>query len=112
MIVVDDVVDDHGTREIATAYLKYLYTKEGQKIAGKHHYRPRDPQVAVQYQDQFKKIPLVTIQDFGGWDKAQAKHRSTLTSRAGPSASRRTQGFVVGRALCALNAKVRKDLRR
>jgi sulfate/thiosulfate transport system substrate-binding protein len=72
--VVDDVVDDRGTREVATAYLKYLYTKEGQEIAGKHHYRPRDPQVAAQYHDQFKKIPLVTIQDFGGWDKAQAKH--------------------------------------
>ncbi|MGH8501715.1 MAG: sulfate ABC transporter substrate-binding protein [Gammaproteobacteria bacterium] len=72
--VVDDVVDDHGTREVATAYLKYLYTKEGQEIAGKHYYRPRDPQVAAQYQDQFKEIPLVTIQDFGGWDEAQAKH--------------------------------------
>ncbi len=72
--VVDDVVDDRGTREVATAYLKYLYTKEGQEIAGKHYYRPRNPQIAAQYKDQFKEIPLVTIDDFGGWDEAQTKH--------------------------------------
>ena len=67
-------MDDRGTREVATAYLKYLYTKEGQEIAGKHYYRPRNPQIAAQYKDQFKEIPLVTIDDFGGWDEAQTKH--------------------------------------
>jgi len=72
--VVDEVVDDHDTREVATAYLKYLYTKKGQEIIGKHFYRPRDPQVAAQYKDQFPQIPMTTIADFGGWDKAQAKY--------------------------------------
>jgi len=72
--VVDDVVDDRGTREVATAYLKYLYTKEGQEIAGKHYYRPRNTKVAARYKNQFKEIPLVTIEDFGGWDEAQTKH--------------------------------------
>jgi sulfate/thiosulfate transport system substrate-binding protein len=71
--VVDEVVDDHDTREVATAYLKYLYTKKGQEIIAKHFYRPRDPQVTAQYKDQFPKIPMTTIADFGGWDKAQAK---------------------------------------
>lgn len=72
--VVDDVVDDHGTREVATAYVEYIYTKEGQEIAGRHFYRPRDAEVAARYKNQFKDIPLVTIEDFGGWDEAQAKH--------------------------------------
>ena len=72
--VVDDVVDDRGPREVATAYLKYLYTEVGQEIVAKNYYRPRDRQIAARYQNQFKKIPLVTIHDFGGWDKAQAKH--------------------------------------
>jgi sulfate transport system substrate-binding protein len=72
--VVDDVADSHGTTEVATAYLKYLYTKEGQEIAGKNYYRPRDPQVAAQYKDQFVDVPMVTIKDFGGWTAAQKKH--------------------------------------
>ena len=74
--VVDQYIDQHGTRQVAEAYLKYLYSKEGQEIAAKHFYRPRDPQVAARYAKQFTNIPqLVTIDAvFGGWTKAQATH--------------------------------------
>jgi sulfate/thiosulfate transport system substrate-binding protein len=74
--VVDQNVDQHGTRKAAEEYLRYLYSKEGQEIAAKHFYRPRDPAIAAQYANQFQKIPqLVTIDAvFGGWTKAQATH--------------------------------------
>jgi sulfate/thiosulfate transport system substrate-binding protein len=74
--VVDENVDQHGTRKVAEEYLKYLYSKRGQEIAAKHFYRPRDPAVAAQYAAQFANIPrLVTIDDvFGGWTRAQATH--------------------------------------
>jgi sulfate/thiosulfate-binding protein len=74
--VVDQNVDQHGTRKVAEEYLKYLYSKQGQEIAAKHFYRPRDPQVAAQFAAQFANIPrLVTIDEvFGGWTKAQAIH--------------------------------------
>jgi sulfate/thiosulfate-binding protein len=74
--VVDQYVDQHGTRKVAEAYLSYLYSAEGQEIAAKHFYRPRDPQVAGRYAKQFPSIPrLVTIDAvFGGWTKAQATH--------------------------------------
>jgi sulfate/thiosulfate transport system substrate-binding protein len=74
--IVDQNVDQHGTRKVAEEYLKYLYSKEGQEIAAKHFYRPRDPQVAARYARQFAAIPqLVTIDAvFGGWTKAQATH--------------------------------------
>jgi len=74
--VVDQNVDQHGTRKVAEEYLKYLYSKEGQEIAAKHFYRPRDTDVAVRYAKQFPDIPqLVTIDAvFGGWTKAQATH--------------------------------------
>jgi sulfate/thiosulfate-binding protein len=74
--VVDQNVDQHGTRKVAEEYLKYLYSKQGQEIAAKHFYRPRDPAVAAQYSAQFAKIPqLVTIDAvFGGWTRAQATH--------------------------------------
>ncbi len=73
--VVDKVVDKHGTRKVAEAYLNYLYTPEGQEIAGKNFYRPRLPEVAKKYEKQFPKINLFTIDDvFGGWKKAQEKH--------------------------------------
>ena len=76
--VVDQYVDQHGTRKVAEAYLNYLYSNEGQEIAAKHFYRPRDPQVAARYAQQFPNIPrLVTIDTvFGGWTKAQATHFS------------------------------------
>lgn len=73
--VVDKVVDKKGTRKVAEAYLAYLYSPEGQEIAAKHYYRPRDAKVAAKYANQFSKVSLVTIDDvFGGWDKAQKVH--------------------------------------
>lgn len=72
--VVDKVVLRRGTRDVATAYLQYLYSKEGQDIAARHYYRPTDPEVAAKYASQFPKLKLVTIADFGGWAKAQATH--------------------------------------
>ncbi len=73
--VVDGVVNERGTRAVAEAYLNYLYSPEGQEIAAKNFYRPRDPKVAAKYAAQFPKITLVTIDDvFGGWKKAQAIH--------------------------------------
>lgn len=74
--VVDKVVDKRGTREVAQAYLDYLYTKEGQEIIAKNYYRPRDKEVAEEYKDTFPTVNLVTIDDplFGGWTKAQATH--------------------------------------
>jgi len=73
--VVDKVVDKHGTRAVAQAYLEYLYTEEGQKIAAKHYYRPRQATVAQQYTEQFPRVNLFTIDEvFGGWEKAQKTH--------------------------------------
>ena len=73
--IVDKVVDKHGTRAVAEEYLRYLYSKEGQEIAAKHFYRPRDPDIAAKYAAQFPNIPLVTIDAaFGGWTRAQATH--------------------------------------
>jgi sulfate/thiosulfate transport system substrate-binding protein len=72
--VVDKVVLRRGTREIATAYLQYLYSKEGQEIIARNYYRPRDPEVAAKYAAQFPKLHLVTIADFGGWAKVQPTH--------------------------------------
>jgi sulfate/thiosulfate transport system substrate-binding protein len=72
--VVDKVVDKRGTRKVAEAYLKFLYTPQGQELAGKHHYRPSDATVAAKYAAKFPKLDLVTIADFGGWAKAQPEH--------------------------------------
>jgi sulfate transport system substrate-binding protein len=74
--LVDKNVDKHGTREVAQAYLQYLYSPEGQKIAAKHYYRPRYPQYADPADiARFPKVELVTIdQVFGSWAQAQAKH--------------------------------------
>jgi len=73
--VVDKVVERRGTRQIAEAYLKFLYTKEAQQIIAQNFYRPRDPEIAAQYAGQFPAVKLVTIDDtFGGWDRAQATH--------------------------------------
>ena len=73
--VVDKVVDKKGTRKVAEAYLNYLYSPEGQEIAARHYYRPRDAKVAAKYAKQFAKVNLITIDDvFGGWDKAQKAH--------------------------------------
>ena len=73
--VVDDVVNRKGTRKLAEAYIKYLYSPEGQEIAAKHFYRPRNAEVAAAYESQFPKLRLVTIDEaLGGWTKAQAEH--------------------------------------
>lgn len=73
--IVDEVVDDRGTREVATEYLSYLYSDEAQRIAGDNFYRPSNPEILKEYADTFNlDINLVTINDFGGWTKAQATH--------------------------------------
>jgi sulfate transport system substrate-binding protein len=73
--VVDRVVDRRGTRAVAQAYLEYLYSPEGQEVAARNHYRPRDPNVAAKYASTFARVELVTIDAvFGGWQKAQATH--------------------------------------
>jgi len=73
--LVDKVVDRHGTRAVAQAYLEYLYTEEGQEIAARHYYRPRLESVAKKHEQQFPKVNLVTIDDaFDGWQKAQKTH--------------------------------------
>jgi len=73
--VVDKVVDKRGTRKAASAYLEYLYSPEGQEIAGKHYYRPRDRAAAARYAGQFAPVKLFTIDEvFGGWQKAQSVH--------------------------------------
>ena len=73
--VVDKVVDKHGTRKVAQAYLDYLYSPEGQEIAAQNYYRPRDPKVAAKYAKQFAKVNLFTIDEvFGGWRNAQKTH--------------------------------------
>ncbi len=74
--VVDTVALHRGTREVAQAYLGYLYSKEGQEIIAKNFYRPRDAQVAARYAPQFPQLKLVTIADFGGWASAQHTHFS------------------------------------
>jgi sulfate transport system substrate-binding protein len=75
--VVDKVVDKRGTRAVATAYLEYLYSTEGQELAARHFYRPIDPAIAAKYAANFPKISLFTIDEvFGGWAKAQKTHFS------------------------------------
>ncbi|MBI3346348.1 MAG: sulfate ABC transporter substrate-binding protein [Burkholderiales bacterium] len=73
--VVDKVVDKRGTRKQAQAYLEYLYTPEGQEIAAKNYYRPRDAKVAAKYAKQFAPVKLFTIDElFGTWRQAQKTH--------------------------------------
>ena len=73
--LMDKFVDKHGTRKVAQAYIEYLYSEEGQDIAGRNFYRPTDPKVAEKYAAQFPKINLFRIDDvFGGWQKAQKTH--------------------------------------
>ncbi len=73
--LVDKVADKHGTRTVAQTYLEYLYSPEGQELAARHYYRPRDPAVAERYRDRFPQLQLFTIDEqFGGWAKAQAAH--------------------------------------
>ena len=73
--IVDSVVDRKGTREVATEYLNYLYSDEAQRIAGDNYYRPSNEDILKEYADVFDlNVNLVTIDDFGGWEKAQETH--------------------------------------
>jgi sulfate transport system substrate-binding protein len=74
--IVDRNVDKHGTREVAQAYLEFLYSPEGQRIAAKNYYRPREQQHASpEDRERFPELNLVTIDEvFGGWQKAQKAH--------------------------------------
>jgi sulfate transport system substrate-binding protein len=73
--IVDKVVDEHGTRELAKAYLDYLYSSEGQKIAAENGNRVRDEKVAEEFKTKFPNVRLVTVEDvFGGWTKIQDEH--------------------------------------
>ena len=75
MTLVDKVVDRRGTRKVAQAYLEFLYSPEGQEIAARHHYRPRQADVLARYSAKFPKITLFTVDEaFGGWTKAQQTH--------------------------------------
>ncbi len=75
--IIDKTVDKHKTRNVAQAYLDYLYSEEGQEIAAKNYYRPTLASVAAKYEKQFPKINLIIIDDvFGGWQKAQKTHFS------------------------------------
>lgn len=73
--LVDKVVDKHGTRKLAEAYLRFLYTEQGQEIAARNFYRPRSPQVPAALTAKFPKLKLYTVdEEFGGWQKAQKTH--------------------------------------
>ncbi|GMU36587.1 MAG: sulfate ABC transporter substrate-binding protein [Phycisphaerae bacterium] len=73
--LVDKFADKHGTREVAQAYLEYLYSDAGQELAAKHFYRPRNTEVLAKVESQFPKIELFTIDTmFGGWQKAHKTH--------------------------------------
>ena len=73
--VVDKNVDKHGTRAAAEAYLKFLYSDEGQEIGAHHHYRPRDAAAFARHAAQFPSLKLISVDEaFGGWKKAHATH--------------------------------------
>jgi len=73
--VVDRVVDRHNSRPLAEAYLQYLYTAAGQRLAAKHHYRPTDPEILKEHATAFADVALFSIGDvFGGWQNAQKTH--------------------------------------
>jgi sulfate transport system substrate-binding protein len=73
--VLDKVAQRQGTTEVAHAYLEYLYSGEGQELAAKNFYRPRDAKIAAKYSSQFPAVKLVTVDaEFGGWAKAQQTH--------------------------------------
>ena len=91
--VVDKIVDKHGTRKVAEAYLKYLYSPEGQTIAAKHYYRPRDAKsVPAEYLKRFSKVELFTIDDvFGGWREGPAASISTTAASSTRKCRRRNR---------------------
>jgi sulfate transport system substrate-binding protein len=72
--LVDKVVERHGTRALAEAYLNFLYAPKGQDLAAENYLRPSDPDIFERYAERFPKLELLTIADFGGWPAAQKKH--------------------------------------
>jgi sulfate/thiosulfate-binding protein len=72
--VVDKVVDKRGTRQVAEAYLQFLYSEKGQEIGAKHFYRPRLQSVAERYASQFPKLQMFTVDDLGGWAQVHKTH--------------------------------------
>lgn len=73
VVWVDKNTDKHGTKAVAQAYLKYLYSRAGQEVVARHYYRPRDKRVAAQFASQFPKVKFFNIDKvFGGWQKAQS----------------------------------------
>jgi len=73
--VVDSVVDEHGNRELAEEYLRYLFSREGQKIAARNQMRPRDPAVLADFADRFPALDFFSVEElFGSWDEAQKIH--------------------------------------
>lgn len=73
--VIDKNIEAHGTREVATAYLEQLYTDEAQRLAGKHYYRPADPEIAKEFENRFPDVERFTVDEvFGGWTNAQETH--------------------------------------
>jgi sulfate transport system substrate-binding protein len=73
--VVDSVVDDRETRDVATAFLAHLYDSEIQELIARHYYRPSDVEVLAKYRDTYPEFekPYITIRDFGGWAEVQKK---------------------------------------
>ncbi|MCX6872015.1 MAG: sulfate ABC transporter substrate-binding protein [Verrucomicrobia bacterium] len=72
---VDGVVQRKGTAEVAQAYVQHLYSDDGQRLAAKHFYRPRNAKIAAEFSGQFPKVEIFTIEAvFGGWSKAQKQH--------------------------------------
>jgi sulfate transport system substrate-binding protein len=73
--VVDTVVDRRGTRQVAEAYLRFLYSPQGQEIAAKHYFRPRDREVLERYRNQFPELQLFTVAEvFGNWNAVHQTH--------------------------------------
>jgi sulfate transport system substrate-binding protein len=75
--VVDKVAVRRGTIEPARTYVEYLYSPEAQELAARHHYRPRDPVIAARHAGEFPQLEMATIEDFGGWAAANARHFAT-----------------------------------
>lgn len=71
---LEQIVDKKGTQDAAEFYLKYLYSLTAQELIARHHFRPYDSQVALQYEKKFPKIPLISIEELGGWDSIQKLH--------------------------------------
>ena len=72
--IVDKVVDKRGTRQVAEAYLQFLYSPAGQELAARYYFRPRSPDVAARYKDRFPEVDMIPIEQFGGWSQANKIH--------------------------------------